>query len=230
MEQAEASAVIEEAGSASAMPAIVALSVMVVWGGTPLFSKLAAAEIDPLMVGILRTVFAGALAVPLLLAMRHRLPEGRRARYRLGEGITGRVVESGKPIVVPRISREPQFLNLAPRRPDHQKQELTFICVPIVINRLAVGALALAERVAFGTVLTAFFAGAFLAASFFAATFLAAGFFAAGVRLAGSCAAATGATGKPLNSRKDVSKCAANSSTSGMACAQAMMPTSSDSL
>jgi len=83
MEQAEASAVIEEAGSASAMPAIVALSVMVVWGGTPLFSKLAAAEIDPLMVGILRTVFAGALAVPLLLAMRHRLPEGRRARMTL---------------------------------------------------------------------------------------------------------------------------------------------------
>src|SRR5689334_22575808 len=28
-------------------------------------------------------------------------PEGQRARYRLGEGITGRVVESGKPIVVP---------------------------------------------------------------------------------------------------------------------------------
>ena len=33
-----------------------------------------------------------------------------RVRYRLGEGITGRVVESGKPIVVPRVSREPAFL------------------------------------------------------------------------------------------------------------------------
>ncbi|RPI48148.1 MAG: hypothetical protein EHM55_26050, partial [Acidobacteria bacterium] len=29
------------------------------------------------------------------------------AKFRLGEGITGRVVQSGKPIVVPRISREP---------------------------------------------------------------------------------------------------------------------------
>ena len=37
-------------------------------------------------------------------------------RYRMGEGITGRVVESGKPVVVPRVSREPAFLNRAARR------------------------------------------------------------------------------------------------------------------
>jgi len=36
--------------------------------------------------------------------------EGRLARYRLGEGITGRVVQSGKPIVVPAISREPLLI------------------------------------------------------------------------------------------------------------------------
>src|SRR5262245_10523632 len=38
---------------------------------------------------------------------------GRFARYRLGEGITGRVVETGKPIVVPKVSCEPMFLNRA---------------------------------------------------------------------------------------------------------------------
>ena len=43
----------------------------------------------------------------------------RAIRIKLGEGITGKVVESGKPIVVPRVSREPAFLNLAPRRPEH---------------------------------------------------------------------------------------------------------------
>ena len=37
----------------------------------------------------------------------------RTVRFKLGEGITGKVVESGKPIVVPRVSREPAFLNLA---------------------------------------------------------------------------------------------------------------------
>ncbi len=66
-------------------------------------------------------------------------PEGQRARYRLGEGITGRVVESGKPIVVPEVSREPLLLNRAARR--HERQELTFICVPLVITRKVVGAL-----------------------------------------------------------------------------------------
>jgi Nif-specific regulatory protein len=67
--------------------------------------------------------------------------EGQRARYRIGEGVTGRVVESCKPVVVPQISREPLFLNRAGRR-DLDKQEITFICVPIVLNRKAAGALA----------------------------------------------------------------------------------------
>src|SRR6187402_3836512 len=35
----------------------------------------------------------------------------RPVRYQVGEGITGKVVESGKPIVVPRVSREPAFLH-----------------------------------------------------------------------------------------------------------------------
>ena len=34
-------------------------------------------------------------------------------RYRLGEGITGEVVQSGKPMVVPQVSHEPRFLNRA---------------------------------------------------------------------------------------------------------------------
>jgi Nif-specific regulatory protein len=70
----------------------------------------------------------------------------RTIRIRIGEGITGKVVESGKPIVVPRISKEPAFLNLAPRRPEILKQELSYICVPIVLNRAAVGALAVDLR------------------------------------------------------------------------------------
>ena len=68
---------------------------------------------------------------------------GRRARYNLGEGITGRVVESGKPIVVPQVSREPLFLNRADQRKELKKQELTFICVPIFGNGETVGALGL---------------------------------------------------------------------------------------
>ncbi len=65
----------------------------------------------------------------------------RATRFKLGEGITGKVVESGKPIVVPRVSREPAFLNLAHRRTDASKLELSFICVPITLSRSAVGSL-----------------------------------------------------------------------------------------
>jgi Nif-specific regulatory protein len=67
--------------------------------------------------------------------------DGQRQRYRLGEGITGRVVESGKPIVVPQVSREPLFLHRAAPRRDLSKQELSFIAVPITLNRKAVGAI-----------------------------------------------------------------------------------------
>jgi Nif-specific regulatory protein len=67
--------------------------------------------------------------------------DGQRQRYRLGEGIMGRVVESGKPIVVPQVSREPLFLHRAAPRRDLSKQELSFISVPITLNRKSVGAI-----------------------------------------------------------------------------------------
>ncbi len=62
-------------------------------------------------------------------------------RYRVGEGIVGKVVESSRPIVVPRVSKEPEFLNRAAKRTELPKEELSFICVPILLNRRAVGAI-----------------------------------------------------------------------------------------
>jgi len=66
-----------------------------------------------------------------------------RVRYQVGEGITGKVVQSAKPIVVPRVSREPAFLNRASRRPELAHQELSFLCVPILLNRRPIGTLAI---------------------------------------------------------------------------------------
>jgi Nif-specific regulatory protein len=65
----------------------------------------------------------------------------QRVRYRVGEGITGRVVESSKPVVVPRVSREPDFLHRASKRSELSREELSFVCVPVLLNRRAVGAL-----------------------------------------------------------------------------------------
>jgi Nif-specific regulatory protein len=62
-------------------------------------------------------------------------------RYTVGEGVVGRVVESGKPIVVPRMSREPSLVHRATAKHELAAQELSFVCVPIAIDRRTVGAL-----------------------------------------------------------------------------------------
>ena len=67
-------------------------------------------------------------------------PEGRSARYKVGEGVTGRVVESGKPVIVPRASKEPMFLNRA-RRKNLDRRDISFICVPIKTLKDPVGAI-----------------------------------------------------------------------------------------
>jgi Nif-specific regulatory protein len=63
------------------------------------------------------------------------------ARYGLAEGVTARVVESNKPVIVPQVSREPMFRDRLPRS-EFDKREVSFICVPIPVNRRPVGALA----------------------------------------------------------------------------------------
>jgi len=67
--------------------------------------------------------------------------EGRRASWTPGEGITGQVVQTGRPVVVPRISQEPSFLNRTGRRLKSRTSETTFICVPIPGHRKPIGAM-----------------------------------------------------------------------------------------
>ncbi|MCI0488718.1 MAG: GAF domain-containing protein, partial [Blastocatellia bacterium] len=74
-------------------------------------------------------------------AVNSTTSDGRQASFQLGEGITGRVVESGKPIVVPQVSREPLFLNRSAQRKELKSQELSFVCVPVILNRKSTGAL-----------------------------------------------------------------------------------------
>lgn len=66
--------------------------------------------------------------------------EKRRARYKIGEGVTGRVVATGKPVAVPDVAREPLFLNRTGARDPH-KEAISFICVPVILDGETVGAL-----------------------------------------------------------------------------------------
>jgi len=68
-----------------------------------------------------------------------------RGRYRLGEGITGRVVQTGEPVVVPSIAAEPLFLGRARPLKDRPEREMAFVCVPVKLGNETIGALS-AER------------------------------------------------------------------------------------
>src|SRR5215216_74381 len=66
----------------------------------------------------------------------------RRAVYRVGEGVVGRVAETCKPVVVPQASREPLMLQrVAGRERAAGRQEVSFVCVPLAVGRSAVGVL-----------------------------------------------------------------------------------------
>jgi len=65
----------------------------------------------------------------------------QRGRYKLGEGVTGKVVESGQPVAVPRISEEPQFLDRTGARKRLSKKDISFICVPIKLENETIGTL-----------------------------------------------------------------------------------------
>jgi len=74
----------------------------------------------------------------------------RRGRYKLGEGITGKVVATGEPIIVPQIGEEPLFLNRTRTRGDERKKKSSFLCVPILASQQSIGALSIDREYAEG--------------------------------------------------------------------------------
>src|SRR5688500_14603272 len=65
----------------------------------------------------------------------------RRARFKVGEGVTGRVVESGRPVVVPRISQEPMFLDRTDVWKGSGLDELSFVSIPVPVDGKTRGSL-----------------------------------------------------------------------------------------
>jgi Nif-specific regulatory protein len=65
----------------------------------------------------------------------------KRGKYKLGEGITGKVVQTGKPFVVPRLSDEPLFLDRTGARKNINKSNISYICIPIKLGEEVIGTL-----------------------------------------------------------------------------------------
>ncbi|MBT7171527.1 MAG: sigma 54-interacting transcriptional regulator [Phycisphaerales bacterium] len=70
-------------------------------------------------------------------------PRGaQETRYLHGEGIVGRVVKTGTKAIIPKISEEPDFLDRLHKRRVTADNEISFICVPILLGNESIGALA----------------------------------------------------------------------------------------
>ncbi len=70
--------------------------------------------------------------------------EFKRGKYRIGEGIVGRVMKTGCPMFIPNIGEEPEFLDKTESRP--QKQGISFLCVPIELKGEILGVIS-ADRI-----------------------------------------------------------------------------------
>ncbi len=79
----------------------------------------------------------------LRIECAHGLSEAatKNVFYKIGEGITGTVVQTGQGVVVPRIDKDRRFLNRTRSRGDLKAAKLGFICVPIKLSAQTIGAL-----------------------------------------------------------------------------------------
>ena len=66
-----------------------AYGAVVLWGATPIVTKLAVAEIEPLAVGLLRTLLAAVVALPLIVLGRLKPPASREGRAYLAVSALG---------------------------------------------------------------------------------------------------------------------------------------------
>jgi Nif-specific regulatory protein len=64
-----------------------------------------------------------------------------KGRYSLGEGITGRVIETGNPVALKRIADEPRFLNRTGARKGEETKDISFVSVPIRQGPEIIGAI-----------------------------------------------------------------------------------------
>ncbi|OGB94514.1 MAG: nif-specific transcriptional activator NifA [candidate division NC10 bacterium RIFCSPLOWO2_12_FULL_66_18] len=81
----------------------------------------------------------GELSIRLALGMTPA--EMARGKYQMGEGILGKVMQHGLPMVIPDIGQEPLFLDRTRSRGDLGAQPIAFIAVPIKVGGETLGVL-----------------------------------------------------------------------------------------
>lgn len=97
--------------------------------------------------GLLRGTIALLHDGTLTIEASHGLDETERrlGRYRLGEGVTGHVAETGKPEIIPDIRTDRRFLNRTGARTG--EEQVAFVCVPIFDHDQVIGTLSIDRKV-----------------------------------------------------------------------------------
>ena len=67
--------------------------------------------------------------------------EGLDIRYKPGEGITGKVAQTGRPMAIANLGKENLFLDRTGARKNLDRTQLAFLCVPILYDGKVVGVL-----------------------------------------------------------------------------------------
>jgi Nif-specific regulatory protein len=67
-----------------------------------------------------------------------------KGKYKIGEGIVGRVLERGSPMIIPDVGEEPLFLNKTGSR--MRRSGISFLCVPVKFKGESIGVLS-ADRI-----------------------------------------------------------------------------------
>ncbi len=83
--------------------------------------------------------FIDPVSEEIIIRFASGLPNALKdTTYKLGEGITGKVVQDGQPIIVEKIGKDERFLNKTGSSSDDDD---SFYCFPIIIDNNTIGAL-----------------------------------------------------------------------------------------
>ena len=74
--------------------------------------------------------------------------ETMRGRFAIGEGVTGRIYQTGFPAVIPNVAHEPLFLNRTGATRLIKDQAISFLGVPIKVGRETIGVLSFERNAA----------------------------------------------------------------------------------
>jgi Nif-specific regulatory protein len=88
-----------------------------------------------------KVVLKGLDGADMVVARRPELATGAQGKPCRGEGISRRVRQNGRPVVIPRMSAHPGLSRCRRRGRAGQGEERSFLCVPITVQGQVIGTL-----------------------------------------------------------------------------------------